>query len=35
VFVMLLTGHLFALWVALGLFAVTLVGWHMKEPQEQ
>src|SRR4051794_21092555 len=35
VFYMLLTGHLFALWVALGLFAVTIAGWHIKEPQEE
>ncbi|MFL5839722.1 MAG: cytochrome c oxidase subunit I, partial [Thermoleophilaceae bacterium] len=35
VFTMLLTGHLFALWVSLGLLALTLVGWHAKEPQEQ
>jgi cytochrome c oxidase subunit I+III len=35
VFFMLLGGHLFALWVSLGIFACTIVGWHMKEPQEE
>jgi hypothetical protein len=34
-FFMLLSGHLFAVWVALGLFALTIAGWHLKEPQEQ
>jgi cytochrome c oxidase subunit I+III len=34
VFMMLLTGHLVALWVALGLLAASLVAWHIKEPQE-
>jgi cytochrome c oxidase subunit I+III len=35
VFFMLLSGHLFALWVSLGLFALTIAGWHLREPQEQ
>jgi hypothetical protein len=35
VFFMLLSGHLFALWVSLGLFLLTIVGWHLREPQEQ
>jgi cytochrome c oxidase subunit I+III len=35
VFYMLLSGHLFALWVSLGLLALTIVGWHMKEPQDE
>jgi cytochrome c oxidase subunit I+III len=32
VFMMLLTGHLVALWVALGLLAASVVAWHAKEP---
>jgi cytochrome c oxidase subunit I+III len=35
VFFMLLGGHMFAIWVTLGLVALTLVGWHMREPQDQ
>jgi cytochrome c oxidase subunit I+III len=35
VFFMILSGHLFALWVSLGFFAMTIVGWHATEPQEQ
>jgi cytochrome c oxidase subunit I+III len=35
VFFMLLSGHLFALWVSLGILACTIVGWHMREPQEE
>ena len=34
-FFMLLSGHLFAVWISLGLFAVSIAGWHLKEPQEQ
>jgi cytochrome c oxidase subunit 1/cytochrome c oxidase subunit I+III len=34
VFFMLLSGHLFSLWVSLALFAAAIVGWHWKEPQE-
>jgi hypothetical protein len=34
VFFMLLGGHLFALWVSLGLLAACVAGWHWKEPQE-
>jgi heme/copper-type cytochrome/quinol oxidase subunit 1 len=35
VFYMLLSGHLFALWVSLGLLAATIAGWHLKEPQDE
>jgi cytochrome c oxidase subunit 1/cytochrome c oxidase subunit I+III len=34
-FFMLLGGHLFAVWVSLGLLALSILGWHLKEPQEQ
>ena len=32
-FYMLLGGHLFAVWVAVALVLLTLVGWHSREPQ--
>jgi cytochrome c oxidase subunit I len=32
-FFMLLAGHLTAVWIALALVLLTLVGWHQKEPQ--
>jgi cytochrome c oxidase subunit I+III len=35
VFAMLLGGHVFALCVCLGLLALTVVGWHAREPQEE
>jgi cytochrome c oxidase subunit I+III len=35
VFFMLLSGHLFALWVALGLLGLSIAAWHLKEPQDQ
>ena len=34
VFAMILTGHLVAMSICLGLLALSLVGWHSTEPQE-
>jgi hypothetical protein len=31
----LLGGHLFAVWVSLGLLVLSIFGWHLKEPQER